>query len=202
MNYENIEKLYAPYNKLKIDLDEVEISENKCNKLSKIPKLQNNKCNNVNNNKESTYIFDKSVKKTGDCKDLLYNDKVKNINNERKNSHKMTYNKSIKQLYPRSIITIPYKTKKTYEYNPEIETLMQSGLLNSNKKCVTNTGEIKSKMTPLQSFVKDKINNKKNLFDISRFQLSSRQLKGDKTYLNNYKDKISSIKKFINKNNK
>ena len=35
MNYENIEKLYAPYNKLKIDLDEVEISENKCNKLSK-----------------------------------------------------------------------------------------------------------------------------------------------------------------------
>lgn len=112
MNYENIEKLYAPYNKLKIDLDEVEISENKCNKLSKIPKLQNNKCNNVNNNKESTYIFDKSVKKTGDCKDLLYNDKVKNINNERKNSHKMTYNKSIKQLYPRSIITIPYKTKK------------------------------------------------------------------------------------------
>ena len=32
---------------LKIDLDEVEISENKCNKLSKIPKLQNYKCLNI-----------------------------------------------------------------------------------------------------------------------------------------------------------
>ncbi len=111
----------------------------------------------------------------------------------------MTFNKKIKQLYPRSINTIPYKIKKTYDYNPEMETLIKSGLLNSNKKCITNTGEIKSEMTPLQSFVKDKINNKKNLFDISRFQLSSRQLKGDKTYLNNYKDKINSIKKVINK---
>ena len=199
MNYENIEKIYAPYNKLKIDLDKVEISENKCNKLSKIPKLQNPKCNSINNNKESNYIFDKVVKKTGDCKDLLFNHKVNNINNERKNSHKMTFNKKIKQLYPRSINTIPYKIKKTYDYNPEMETLIKSGLLNSNKKCITNTGEIKSEMTPLQSFVKDKINNKKNLFDISRFQLSSRQLKGDKTYLNNYKDKINSIKKVINK---
>ncbi len=63
MNYENIEKIYAPYNKLKIDLDKVEISENKCNKLSKIPKLQNPKCNSINNNKESNYIFDKVVKK-------------------------------------------------------------------------------------------------------------------------------------------
>ena len=199
MNYENIEKLYKPYNKLKIDLDKVEIQENKCNKISKIPKLQNYKCNNIDNNTESHYIFDKTVKKTGDCKDLLFNDKVKNINNERKNSYKLTHNKNMKQLYPRSITTIPYKTKKTFEYNPEMETLIQSGLLNSNKKCITNTGEIESEMTPLQTFVEDKINNKKNLFDISRFQLSSRQLKGDKTYLNNYKDKINSIKKAINK---
>ena len=54
----------------------------------------------------------RTVKKTGDCKDLLYNDNVKNINNQRKNGLKMTYNKDIKQLYPRSIITIPYKNKK------------------------------------------------------------------------------------------
>lgn len=202
MNYENIEKLYAPYNKLKIDLDKVNTSENSCNKLSDIPKLQNYKCNSKNNFKQTNYIFDETVKKTGDCKDLLYNDNVKNINNQRKNGLKMTYNKDIKQLYPRSIITIPYKTKKSHEYNPEIETLMQSGLLNSNKKCVTNTGEIENTFTPLQTFVEDKINNKKNLFDISRLQLSSRQLKGDKTYVNNYKDKINSIKKVINKNNK
>ena len=38
---------------------------------------------------------------------------------------------------------------------------MQSGLLNSNKKCVTNTGEIENTFTPLQTFVEDKINNKK-----------------------------------------
>ena len=202
MNYENIEKLYAPYNKLKIDLDKVNTSENSCNKLSDIPKLQNYKCNSKNNFKQTNYIFDETVKKTGDCKDLLYNDNVKNINNQRKNGLKMTYNKDIKQLYPRSIITIPYKTKKSHEYNPEIETLMQSGLLNSNKKCVTNTGEIENTFTPLQTFVEDKIKNKKNLFDISRLQLSSRQLKGDKTYVNNYKDKINSIKKVINKNNK
>ncbi len=202
MNYENIEKLYAPYNKLKIDLDKVNTSENSCNKLSDIPKLQNYKCNSKNNFKQTNYIFDETVKKTGDCKDLLYNDNVKNINNQRKNGLKMTYNKDIKQLYPRSIITIPYKTKKSHEYNPEMETLMQSGLLNSNKKCVTNTGEIENTFTPLQTFVEDKINNKKNLFDISRLQLSSRQLKGDKTYVNNYKDKINSIKKVINKNNK
>ena len=63
MNYENIEKLYAPYNKLKIDLDKVNTSENSCNKLSDIPKLQNYKCNSKNNFKQTNYFFDENCKK-------------------------------------------------------------------------------------------------------------------------------------------
>ena len=202
MNYENIEKKYAPYKELKIDLEELEEKNNQQNpcKVKQLPQtpLYNKKCSQKSTKKESNYIFDKEIRKTDDCKEILYNHKVKSINQERDNYNKLMYNKNIKQLFPRTINTIPYKVKKTYEYNPEIETLIQSGYLNSNKKSNTTTSEEKNDTTPLVDYVKDKINNKNNLFDISRFQLSSRNLKGDKTYMNNYKNKLNSIKKTLN----
>ena len=96
------------------------------------------------------------------------------------------------------INTIPYRVKKNHEYNPDKEIIIQSGLLSSNKKSSSNLGEIQSTEKPLNSSVKNYIDNKKELFDISRLTLSTRQLKGNKSYFNEYKKKINSIKKVLN----
>ena len=49
-------------------------------------------------------------------------------------------------------------------------------------------------------FVKNKLDDKNSNFDISRFQLSSRQIKGNKVYVNNYKKKLKLIKSSLNNN--
>lgn len=173
----------------------------KCNNIEDYEKEiddYKNKTNEYYNDKDTKYIFDNNVRKVGKCENILYDDKIKSINNERENKHKLTYNKKIKQLYPRIINTIPYKVKKNHEYNPDKEIIIQSGLLSSNKKSCNNLGEIESMDHPLNSSVKNLIDNKKELFDISRLTLSTRQLKGNKLYFDEYKKKINSIKKVIN----
>ena len=49
-------------------------------------------------------------------------------------------------------------------------------------------------------FVKNRLDDKNNSFDISRFQLSSRQIKGNKVYVNNYKKNLKKIKSTLNNN--
>jgi hypothetical protein len=49
-------------------------------------------------------------------------------------------------------------------------------------------------------FVKNRLDDKNNSFDISRFQLSSRQIKGNKVYVNNYKKNLKKIKSSLNNN--
>jgi len=174
----------------------------KCNTIEEYEKQIDDykeKTNEYYNDKDIRYIFDNNVRKIGKCANALYDDKMKSLYNERNNKHKLTYNKKIKQLYPRIINTIPYKVKKTHEYNPEIETLMQTGLICSNKKSTDNLGEIETEQQPLISSIENMIKTQTELFDISRFTLSTRQLKGNKEYFNNYKNKINSIKKVINK---
>ena len=195
------------------DRPPIKITDKK--KFTKKDNIYNIKCNTIEdqeneikkykedtneyyNDKDIKYIFDNSVRKIGKCSNALYDDKQKSINTERNNKYKLTYNKKIKQLYPRIINTIPYKVKKNHEYNPEMETLIQSGLICSNKKSTDNLGEIESSLKPLNSSVKNLIKNQTELFDISRLTLSTRQLKGNKTYFNQYKEKINSIKKVIN----
>ena len=46
-------------------------------------------------------------------------------------------------------------------------------------------------------YVKNKITDKNNSFDISRFQLSSRQIKGNKVYIKKYKKNIKKITESI-----
>ena len=221
--------IFAPYNDLDINLEELEKNNEiqKClsdrpkvevtdrKKLGKKHKIYNIKCNKIEedekkiqdykdktneyyNNNDIKYIFDNSIRKVGKCESALYDDKIKALNSERNNKYKLTYNKKIKQLYPRIINTIPYKVKKNHQYNPELETLVQTGLLSSNKKSANNLGEIESNTKPLVSSIENLIKNKAELFDISRLPLSTRQLKGNKEYFNKYKQKINSIKKVIN----
>lgn len=190
---------YSPYEKLKIDLTELE----KINKVCKYEsppetKMQTKKKCNKNYKKdvikEQNFIFDEEVHKTDTCKELQFKHKTNVINNERENLNNLSYYKNIKQLFPRSISTIPYKNKKTYEYNPELDSLMKSGLLSSYAKSISGTSQIESTETPLISNIKEKIKNKSNLFDISRLPLSTRQLKGNQKYFEYYKNTINSIK--------
>lgn len=184
-------KLVKKNNIYNIKCNNIEDYENKIDDY-------NTKTNEYYNDKDVRYVFDSKVRRVGECDNILYDDKVKSINNERENKHKLTYNKKIKQLYPRMINTIPYRVKKEHEYNPENEIIIQSGLLSSNKKSSSNLSEIQSNEKPLNTSVKNYIDNKKELFDISRLTLSTRQLKGNKSYFNEYKKKINSIKKVLN----
>ena len=109
-------------------------------------------------------------------------------------------NKNNKQLNTRVIKTIPYRNKNNFEYNPELEIVINSGLQTNNRKSVSNTSEIKKELPPMTDFVKNKLDDKNSTFDISRFQLSSRQIKGNKVYVNNYKKNLKIIKSSLNNN--
>ena len=177
---------YATYEKLPIKLDK-NIKENKkCVYKDRNNTIHSNKCIN---NQGSTIISDYMLDTTNidECK-LLYNNRV---------TSNVVSNKNNKQLNTRMINTIPYRNYSEFTYNPELEVLINAGLPTSNKKSVSNTSEITSKKTPMIDYIKNKITDKNNSFDISRFQLSSRQIKGNKTYIKKYKKNIKKITESI-----
>ena len=161
-------------------------TENDCYYNERNFKLNSKKCNQEN--KQINYILNNFDEKK--CK-LLNNNRIEN---------KLLSNKNNKQLNTRLIKTIPYRNPKIFDYNPEYELIVQSGLYNSNRKSTGNTGEIEQDLPPMINKIKMNIDNKVNNFDISRFQLSSRNLKGNKTYINNYKTNLNLIKSSLNKN--
>lgn len=161
-------------------------SENDCYYNERNFKLNSKKC--AQENKQINYILNNFDEKK--CK-LLNNNRIEN---------KLISNKNNKQLNTRLIKTIPYRNPKIFDYNPEYELIVQSGLYNSNRKSTGNTGEIEQDLPPMINKIKMNIDNKVNNFDISRFQLSSRNLKGNKAYINNYKTNLNLIKSSLNKN--
>ena len=166
-------------------------TNNKKNKKDK----NNNLNNNVNNNaviehkSDIDYIIDEST--LDDCQKHMYSNRIET---------NIVSNKNNKQLNTRVIKTIPYRNKSNFEYNPELEIIINSGLQTNNRKSVSNTSEIKEELPPMIDFVKNKLDDKNSNFDISRFQLSSRQIKGNKVYVNNYKKKLKLIKSSLNNN--
>lgn len=159
----------------------------------------NNKKNNcdIDNieklNKQLEMRFDKKLHKN-DCKKILSNSNIKN-NSTNINLYS---NKNNKTLNKRIINTIPYRNYTNFSFNPELEFYIKNGYYNSNNKSVNNTGEIKTKKYPLTKKIKNNIINKNNLISLERFQLSTRQLKGNKNYINSYKKELKNISNIIN----
>ena len=87
-----------------------------------------------------------------------------------------------------------------YKYNPELEIAINAGQHTNNRKSVSNTSEIEDSKKPMIDFVKNRLDDKNNSFDISRFQLSSRQIKGNKVYIKKYKKNLKKIKSTLNNN--
>ena len=175
---------YAKYEKIHIKLDK-NVKKNNCMYKERTNNIRSNKCNNDNSSKISDYMLD--VSNIDEC-NLLYNNRFDN---------NVVSNKNNKQLNTRSINTIPYRNYTEFKYNPELEVLINAGLPTSNKKSVSNTSEINSTKTPMIDYVRNKIIDKNNSFDISRFQLSSRQIKGNKVYIKKYKQNIKKITESI-----
>ena len=172
---------YAKYEKLPIKLDKKLKKNKKCIYQERTNNIHSNKCDNQGLTQISNHILDTT--NVDECK-LLYNNRIEN---------NVVSNRNNKQLNTRIIKTIPYRNYSEFTYNPELEVLINAGLSTSNKKSVSNTSEIKSKKSPMINYVKNKIIDKNNSFDISRFQLSSRQIKGNKVYINKYKQNIKKI---------
>ena len=177
---------YAEYEKLDTKLEDNLKKDNNCMYRKRDYNFHSNKC--VNSQSDLKYIIDEESIDT--CK-LLYNDRI--------NSNVVS-NKNNKQLTNRIIKTIPYRNKGNHIYNPELEIIINSGQHTNNRKSVSNTGEIESIEKPMIDFVKNRLDDKNNSFDISRFQLSSRQIKGNKVYVNNYKKNLKKIKSSLNNN--
>ena len=125
--------------------------------------------------------------------------KINDLNNYSSSNSKTNIykNKNNKQLNSRSIKTIPYRNYKNYDFNPELESIMISGLYNDNNKSNNNISEIKRKKYPLNKNIKDNHKRKNNIIDLDRFQLSSRQLKGNDYYEKYYKNKLKSLNNII-----
>jgi len=192
---------YASFSNEDSDLFK-EQNDTKCGYKDRIESVDYNKnkkkiCNTGENSIEivnsienvNRYLLD-TQSKDDSCKSL-YNDRLmENV---------QTY-KTNKQLTTRIISTIPYRKKGNYNYNPEIETMVAAGISTGNKKSMNNTSQVKSKMMPMVDYVKKEMKNKNRNFDISRFQLSSRQIKGNKSYVEHYKKNLDLIKNALKKN--
>lgn len=178
---------YAEYEKLDTKLDKKITDSNKCMYRKRDYNFHSNKCQNSNNS-NLNYIIDKeSVDK---CK-LIYNNRI---------DSNVVSNKNNKQLNTRIINTIPYKIQGNHIYNPELEIVINAGQHTNNRKSVSNTSEIEDSKKPMIDFVKNRLDDKNNSFDISRFQLSSRQIKGNKVYIKKYKKNLKKIKSTLNNN--
>jgi hypothetical protein len=172
---------YAKYEKLPINLN----SKNNNNCMYKERKNNNihsNKCANTNSTLINDYLLDDT--NVDECK-LIYNNRI--INN-------VVSNKNNKQLSTRIVKTIPYRNYTEFTYNPELEVLINAGMQTSTRKSVGNTSEVLNDGTPMHDYIKNKIKDKNNSFDLSRFQLSSRQIKGNKVYIKKYKKNIKKIR--------
>lgn len=184
---------YASFSNEDSDLFK-EQNDTKCGYKDRIGSVNYNKNKNCNTNENgienvNRYLLDTQSQEDS-CK-LLYNDRlIENV---------QTY-KTNKQLTTRIISTIPYRKKGNYNYNPELETMVAAGISTGNKKGINNTSQVKSKMMPMIDYVKKEMKNKNRNFDISRFQLSSRQIKGNKSYVEHYKKNLDLIKNALKKN--
>ena len=179
---------YAPFEKLPVKLDNIDTNNAKCMYKERKHNIHSNKCNNVDSLKIGDYITDNNT--IDECK-LLYTNRIES---------NIVSNKNDKQLNSRIIKTIPYRNYSEFTYNPELEILINAGMHTNSRKSVSNTSEIQGDKTPMINYVKNKLDDKNNSFDISRFQLSSRQIKGNKTYIKKYKKNIKNIKASLNKN--
>jgi len=163
-----------------------------------ITKKNKNKCNidysNKKINKELELNFNNYNNKHNKCKKIFLENDVNNSNNNKN----LYSNKHNKILTKRIINTIPYRNYKNYEYNPELELYIKNGLYNSMGKSVNNISEIKKTKYPLMNKLKNIIKNKSEYIILDRFELSTRQLKGSKVYLNKYKKDLKNIKNIIN----
>ena len=180
---------YAKYEKLDVELEKNLKEDNKCMYRKRNNHFHSNKCTESASNLQ--YLIDEdSIDK---CK-LLYGSSSNRI------EPTVISNKNTKQLNTRPINTIPYRNYTEFEYNPELEMVINSGLQTNNRKSVSNTSEIQDEQKPMISFVKNRLDDKNNNFDISRFQLSSRQIKGNKVYIKKFKKNLKKIKSSLNDN--
>ena len=176
------------YNMVKDNMEKNK--DNKKNKKNKNTKKHNKEDIKVQKPKSDIdYIIDETT--LDDCQKQMYSNRIQT---------NIVSNKNNKQLNTRVIKTIPYRNKSNFEYNPELEIVINSGLQTNNRKSVSNTSEIKDELPPMINFVKNKLDDKNSNYDISRFQLSSRQIKGNKVYVNNYKKNLKLIKSSLNNN--
>lgn len=189
--YNSIFNNYADY--IKINLPNT-----KCYKDRNHEKVSYNKCNNNENNvnKKLNDRFSDNIKQNeDDCKNIFLNNNIKNSSSSNINLYS---NKSNKILTKRIINTIPYRNYSNYTYNPELELYIKNSNFNGNRKSINNTGEIKTNKYPLQKNIEKQINNKINFVELDRFNLSTRQLKGNKNYINNYKKQLNEISNNLN----
>jgi len=177
---------YAEYTELNKKLEDKLDNDTNCMYKKRNYNFYSNKCEDSKSNLQ--YIIDEdSMDK---CK-LIYNNRIES---------NIVSNKNNKQLTHRVIKTIPYRNKGDHIYNPDLEIIMNSGQHTNNRKSVSNTSEVPTEKKPMIDFIKNRLDDKNNSFDISRFQLSSRQIKGNKVYVNNYKKNLKKIKLSLNNN--
>lgn len=181
---------YATYEKLDVELEKNLQEENKCMYRKRENNLHSNKCTQSSTANLQYMVDAESIDK---CKLSIttQSNRIEPI---------VMSNKNNKQLNSRIINTIPYRNYTEFEYNPELEIVINSGLQTNNRKSVSNTSEIQTEEKPMTKFVKNRLDDKNSKFDISRFQLSSRQIKGNKTYIKNYKKGLKKIKSSLNNN--
>lgn len=196
MNYAPYEKnddMYVEYTSIKKDVKkklDKQLDDNCMYKKRENNVPQLNRCEEIQSIKEGNHIIDNVVLEKNKCK-LKFEDRInQNIISHKKN----------KQLNKRIINTIPYKNKSNFKYNPDLEIIVKSGLHTADKKSVSNTSESKSDMQPMTNYVKNKIDDKNSKYDVSRFGLSSRNLKGNEIYLTEYKKKLDLLKNSLNNN--
>jgi len=177
---------YAEYPKLDKKLEDKLDDDDNCMYKKRNYNFYSNQCEGGNSNLQ--YIIDEdSMDK---CK-LIYNNRI---------GSNVVSNKNNKQLAHRVIKTIPYRNNGDHIYNSDLEIIMNSGQHTNNRKSVSNTSEIQTEKKPMIDFIKNRLDDKNTSFDISRFQLSSRQIKGNKVYVNNYKKNLKKIKLSLNDN--
>ena len=187
--YNSMFNNYAEY-------DKINLPNNKCYKDRDTEILSSTKCDNSDINKKLDDRFNDNInEEIDDCKNTFLNSNIKNSSISNINLYN---NKSNKILTKRILNTIPYRNYSNYTFNPELELYIKNGNYNGNSKSINNTGEIKTKKYPLHKNIKTQINNKNNNIDLDRFNLSTRQIKGNKNYINNYKKQLTKISDLLN----
>ena len=195
-NYANYTTINLPSNKCYTDRNIEIVSSNKnINKCIDIDTEINKQLNNRFNNNINQNNNSDENDKIDNCKNIFLNSNIKNSSTSNINLYN---NKSNKILTKRILNTIPYRNYTNYIYNPELEIFIKNSNFNGNKKSVNNTSEIKTSKYPLQKNIKSHISNKNNYIDLDRFNLSTRQIKGNDYYINNYKKQLNNISTNLN----